>query len=108
MIYKQIIDGKECRYWFQPNPTDYRKCALRGKDDNCDEIKDCFIKELLEKLSRKEQECERLKEKLEKIRICVLTYDECPSLSCPDYDECRAKAIKFDEEILQIIEGKIK
>lgn len=58
---KQIIDGKECKYWFRPNPTDYRKCSLRGQDDNCDEIKDCFVKELLNKLSRKEQECEELK-----------------------------------------------
>ena len=57
-----IIDGKECRYWFRLNPDDYRKCSLRGKNDNCDEIKDCFIKELLGKLALKEQECERLKE----------------------------------------------
>ena len=52
------IDGKECRYWFRPNPDDYRKCSLRGKNDNCDEIKDCFVKELLGKLALKEQECE--------------------------------------------------
>lgn len=50
------VDGKECRYWFRPTPGDYRKCALRGKDDNCDEIEDCFIKELLGKLAQKEQE----------------------------------------------------
>ena len=61
MTNKQIIDGKECRYWFRLNPDDYRKCSLRGKDDNCDEIKDCFIKELLGKLALKEQECEELK-----------------------------------------------
>ena len=61
-----IIDGKECRYWFRPNPSDYRKCSLRGKNDNCDEINDCFIKELLDKLARKEQECKELeKEKVE-------------------------------------------
>lgn len=59
-----IIDGKECRYWFRLNPDDYRKCSLRGKNDNCDEIKDCFVKELLDKLALKEQECERLKKKL--------------------------------------------
>ena len=65
MTDKQItIDGKECKYWFRPNPDDYRKCSLRGKDDNCDEIKDCFIKELLGKLALKEQECERLKSEL--------------------------------------------
>ena len=29
--------------------------------DNCDEIKDCFVKELLGKLAHKEQECEELK-----------------------------------------------
>ena len=56
-----IIDGKECRYWFRPNPSDYRKCSLRGKNDNCDKINDCFIKELLGKLARKEQECDELK-----------------------------------------------
>ena len=61
MTDKQIIDGKECRYWFRPNPDDYRKCSLRGKNDNCDEITDCFIKELLGKLALKEQECEELK-----------------------------------------------
>ena len=61
MTDKQIIiDGKECRYWFRPNPDDYRKCSLRGKNDNCDEIKDCFVKELLGKLALKEQECEAL------------------------------------------------
>ena len=57
-----IIDGKECKYWFRPNPTDYRKCSLRGENDNCDEIKDCFVKELLGKLALKEQECEKLKQ----------------------------------------------
>lgn len=61
MTDKQIINGKECRYWFRPNPCDYRKCSLRGENDNCDEITDCFIKELLGKLALKEQECERLK-----------------------------------------------
>ena len=61
MTDKQImIDGKECRYWFRPNPSDYRKCSLRGKNDNCDEINDCFIKELLGKLAHKEQECDKL------------------------------------------------
>ena len=58
------IDGKECRYWFRPNPSDYRRCALRGKDDNCDEINDCFIKELLGKLAQKDEECKRLKEEI--------------------------------------------
>ena len=58
------IDGKECRYWFRPNPSDYRRCALRGKDDNCDEINDCFIKELLGKLAQKDEECNRLKEEI--------------------------------------------
>ena len=62
MAGKQIIDGKECRYWFRLNPSDYRKCSLRGENDNCDEIKDCFVKELLGKLALKEQECERLNE----------------------------------------------
>ena len=61
---QMIIDGKECRYWFRPNPDDYRKCSLRGKNDNCDEITDCFIKELLGKLALKEQECEQLRNKL--------------------------------------------
>ena len=66
MTNKQIIiDGKECRYWFRLNPDDYRKCSLMGKNDNCDEIKDCFIKELLGKLALKEQECEELKEAID-------------------------------------------
>ena len=58
------IDGKECRYWFRPNPGNYRRCALRGKDDNCDEINNCFIKELLGKLAQKDEECKRLKEEI--------------------------------------------
>lgn len=62
------IDGKECRYWFRPNPGDYRKCALRGKDDNCDEIEDCFIKELLGKLAQKEQDYEKVKQTLDIIK----------------------------------------
>ena len=65
---QEKIDGKECRYWFRPNPGDYRRCALRGKDDNCDEIEDCFIKELLGKLAQKEQECERLKAENQKLK----------------------------------------
>lgn len=69
MTDKQIkIDGMDCRYWFRPNPTDCRKCSLRGQDDNCDEIKDCFVKELLGKLAHKEQECEELKEKVKELR----------------------------------------
>ena len=40
MTDKGIVDGKECRYWFRLNPGDYRKCALRGENDNCDEIKE--------------------------------------------------------------------
>lgn len=72
MTDKQIIiDGKECRYWFRLNPDDYRKCSLRGKDDNCDEIKDCFIKELLGKLALKEQECEELKHEVELMMDCA-------------------------------------
>ena len=65
---QEKIDGKECRYQFRPNPGDYRRCALRGKDDNCDEIEDCFIKELLGKLTQKEQECERLKAENQKLK----------------------------------------
>ena len=52
---KPVIDGIECRYWYRVNPRNYRKCSLRGENDNCDEIKDCFIKELLGKLALKEQ-----------------------------------------------------
>lgn len=62
------IDGKECRYWFRPTPGDYRKCALRGKNDNCDEINDCFIKELLGKLAQKEQDYEKVKQTLDIIK----------------------------------------
>ena len=64
---KPVIDGIECRYWFRVNPRDYRKCSLRGGNDNCDEIKDCFIKELLGKLALKEQECEELKKDIKDI-----------------------------------------
>ena len=70
---KIMIDGKKCRYWFRPNPSDYRKCSLRGKNDNCDEINDCFIKELLGKLARKEQECEELKKANDGILTTIRT-----------------------------------
>ena len=62
MTGKDIVDGKECRYWFRLNPSDYRKCALRGENDNCDEIKDCFVKELLGKLVLKKQTLVDIKE----------------------------------------------
>ena len=62
------IDGKECRYWFRLTPGDYRRCALRGKNDNCDEIEDCFIKELLGKLAQKEQDYEKVKQTLDIIK----------------------------------------
>lgn len=68
---KPVIDGIECRYWFRVNPRDYRKCSLRGGNDNCDEIKDCFIKELLGKLALKEQECEELKHEVELMMDCA-------------------------------------
>ena len=74
MADKQIINGKECRYWFRLNPSDYRKCSLRGENDNCDEIKDCFVKELLGKLALKEQECEELKKKCERLKNELSTY----------------------------------
>lgn len=56
--------GLNCKYWFRPNPTDYRKCSLRGENDNCDEVEDCFIKSLLTRLQEKEEECERLQREL--------------------------------------------
>ena len=71
------IDGKKCRYWFRPNPSDYRRCALRGKDDNCDEINDCFIKELLGKLAQKDEECKRLKEENDRLRKRIVTIFDC-------------------------------
>ena len=77
MTDKQIIiDGKECRYWFRLNPSDYRKCSLRGKNDNCDEIKDCFVKELLGKLALKEQECEELKKEVKKQKEIAKEYEQ--------------------------------
>ena len=77
MTNKQIIiNGKECRYWFRLNPDDYRKCSLRGKNDNCDEITDCFIKELLGKLALKEQECEELKKEVKKQKEIAKEYEQ--------------------------------
>ena len=88
---KQImIDGKECRYWFRPNPSDYRKCSLRGKNDTCDEITDCFIKELLGKLALKEQENEEFKKELEVI------YDDCKG--CPTCNEALYNANLYAKE----------
>ena len=109
MTNKQIIDGKECKYWFRFNPDDYRKCSLRGKNDNCDEIKDCFVKELLGKLALKEQECEELKETLTEIKefaevLITMTdeYDSCyykdRCYKCEVKDECQYFKV---EQILQ-------
>ena len=44
---KPVIDGIECRYWFRVNPRDYRKCSLRGGNDNCDNY-NCNYLELAE------------------------------------------------------------
>ena len=99
MTDKQIvIDGKECRYCFRDN---YRKCSLRGRNDNCDEIEDCFIKELLGKLALKEQKCKELKKELAKvykdIKLSPLCY------KC-DEEECLQKEIdklKAENEMLR-------
>ena len=61
----------------RPNPGDYRKCALRGKNDNCDEIEDCFIKELLGKLALKEQECEELEKLYKELQDDMLSCNKC-------------------------------
>ena len=86
MTDKHIINGKECRYWFRPNPSDYRKCSLRGENDNCDKIKDCFVKELLGKLALKEQECEKLHERTSSIIYNLtggrLSYSTCTLEAC--------------------------
>lgn len=99
MTDKQIIiDGKECRYWFRPNPDDYRKCSLRGKDDNCDEIKDCFIKELLGKLALKEQECEKLKEAID--GLLKIQYQLADS--CTKYEQALTEIKGIAEENIRI------
>lgn len=77
------INGVECIIGFKPNPADYRRCSLRGKDDNCDKINDCFIKQLLEKLQAKEQECETL--------VCQLDFEvqkkECLEQECEELNK---------------------
>lgn len=107
MTDKQIIiDGKECRYWFRPNPDDYRKCSLRGKDDNCDEIKDCFIKELLGKLALKEREYEDLKQILTEIKeIAKNMNNECfyDDFECKDCDMKNGCTYFNKKQILQKI-----
>lgn len=95
MTDKHIINGKECRYWFRLNPSDYRKCSLRGENDNCDEIKDCFVKELLGKLALKEQECEKYKQTLTEIK------EYCTDLKKEHYWGMRI--IRFANIILQKI-----
>ena len=112
------IDGKECRYWFRPNPSDYRRCALRGKDDNCDEINDCFIKELLGKLARKEQECEELKrikndffKHAEVSHEAVLNKNKIIDEQAKELDQLKAeseelkKKIKYMEEYIKTVEN---
>ena len=108
MTDKQImIDGKECIYWFRLNPDDYRKCSLRGKNDNCDEIKDCFVKELLGKLALKEQECGELKETLTEIKEIAekAKKDICNNCGWKNTDSCDPKDYTCGEfiKILQKI-----
>ena len=103
MTDKQIIDGKECRYWFRPNPDDYRKCSLRGKNDNCDEIKDCFIKEILGKLTLKEQECQELKEKVKELRQGWINCDKERNLQEAN-SEFRQRVINRYKQTLMEIE----
>ena len=102
MTDKQIIiDGKECRYWFRLNPGDYRKCSLRGENDNCEEIKDCFVKELLKQLKRKEQECEELKEEVNLLR----QYKGSKQASYESMQEEKNKAIFQNRDLLKQVEG---
>lgn len=112
MTDKQIIiDGVDCRYWFRPNPTDYRKCSLRGQDDNCDEIKDCFVKELLGKLARKEQECEfsnlriiQLQETLSQYETDLSTKDCIVETCKAQYKELKAE----NDNIKETFDGLFK
>lgn len=111
MTDKQIIiDGKECRYWFRLNPDDYRKCSLRGKDDNCDEIKDCFIKELLGKLALKEQECEELKETIDGLlKIQYQLADSCTKYeqTLTKIEEIAERNHKTKEELFKIRHSRL-
>ena len=97
-----IIDGKECRYWFRPNPSDYRKCSLRDKNDNCDEINDCFIKELLGKLARKEQECEKYRQALDEIEQTINNF---PSRGIQEIPQTQ---VEFTQHLLCVSEEKKK
>ena len=112
MTDKQIIiDGKECRYWFRHNPDDYRKCSLRGKNDNCDEIKDCFIKEILGKLTLKEQECEELKEDIERWKSNFNGKVSAIEELLQQLDQFKVKNIKNSKtltEIKEIAEKQVK
>lgn len=97
MTDKQIIDGEECRYWFRPNPDDYRKCSLRGKNDNCDEITDCFIKELLGKLALKEQECEELKKQRESDKGLITSIGKQNYQLLQEYDKLKTALTEIKE-----------
>ena len=99
MVDKQIIiDGKDCRYWFRPNPDDYRKCSLRGKNDNCDEIKDCFVKELLGKLALKEQELQEAMDNYVQLDLQrVKEYNELVDLYKAKEQECETLQMSENE-----------
>ena len=97
MADKQIIiDGKECRYWFRLNPGDYRKCSLRDENDDCDEIKDCFVKELLGKLALKEQECEELRKANDEKNELLA------KLGCPTTATAKRKVFCLQEQLDQL------
>lgn len=100
---KDIDVPSKSKIMYDYNAKDCEQC---NPDSVCCYCKNITCYKLEEQLKAKEQECEILKEKLEKIRISVITHNECPSIACPEYDECCDKGRKYDEELLQIIEGK--
>ena len=105
MADKQIIiNGKECRYWFRLNPGDYRKCSLRGKNDNCDEINDCFVKELLGKLALKEQECEELEKLYKELQDDMLSCNKCRATIKlqQQLDQLKAENEKLEQVLTEI------
>lgn len=96
----------ETNYIKEDCPYFVNGVCMEYLDGSCENHK-CDLKiidELNKKLFELEQECENLKDKLEKIRITIITNDSCPSIACPEFGECRSRVIDYDEKLLKIIE----
>jgi hypothetical protein len=74
-----MSENKECLFYIDHNPPEYsctwggaiHEGACKVNSTDCKDTDRCFIKKLYNKLKRKEQECEELKEKINEIEKII-------------------------------------